>query len=70
MNIMYGEVFDKCIGCSKDIAEAYEANPDEFLIQACNNPNYLEDVTGITAMNDAINMDDIEALSDVEWDWI
>ena len=65
---MYGECFDKCIGCSGKIADAYEENPEEFLIKACNNPNHLEDVTGITAMNEAINIDDIEALSDVEWD--
>jgi len=66
---MYGECFDKCIGCSKKIAEAYLANPNEFILKACNNPDYLEDTTGITAMNAAINIDDIEALDDdFEWD--
>jgi hypothetical protein len=65
---MYGECFDKCIGCAQKIAEAYQENREDFLIKACNKPDYLEDLTGITAMNEAINMDDIEALSDVEWD--
>lgn len=65
---MYGEVFDKCIGCAQKIAEAYVENREDMLIKACNKPDYLEDLTGITAMNEAINMDDIEALSDVEWD--
>jgi len=30
-------------------------------------PDYLEDLTGITAMNEMINIDDIEALSDEDW---
>lgn len=68
MNVMYGECFDKCIGCSDKVQEAYEAGSREFLISACNNPDYLEDITGITKMNEAINMDDIEALSDLDWD--
>ena len=68
MNVMYGEVFDKCIGCSAKIAEGFVADRKDFLIKALNNPDFLEDVTGITAMNEAINMDDIESLSDTEWD--
>jgi len=31
-------------------------------------PDYLEDLTGITAMNEQINIDDIEALSDDDWE--
>ena len=65
---MYGECFDKCIGCSMKIAEAYQANPREFLLNVCNNADHLEDLTGITAMNEAINLDDIEAIDDFEWD--
>jgi len=68
MSVMYGECFDKCIGCSAKIAEAYLADPADFLIKACNKPDYLEDLTGITAMNEAINMDDIEAIDDFDWD--
>jgi hypothetical protein len=64
---MYGEVFDKCIGCSAKIAESFVENRQDFLIKALNNPDFLEDITGITAMNEAINMDDIESLSDTEW---
>ena len=50
------------------VQEMYMKNRDDFLIQACNKPDYLEEVTGITAMNEAINMDDIEALDD-DFDW-
>jgi len=67
-NAMYGECFEKCIGCSKTISDGYKANRTEFLIQACNKPDYLEDLTGITKMNENINIDDIEALSDFEWE--
>ena len=68
MNVMYGECFDKCIGCSAKVQDAFQDNREEFIIQACNKPDYLEDLTGITEMNKAINMDDIEALSDLSWD--
>ena len=68
MNVMYGECFDKCIGCSAKIAEAYEADWQTFLIKACNMPDYLEDETGITEMNNAINLDDIEAFDDFDFD--
>lgn len=63
---MYGECFDKCIGCSAKIAEAFLEDKEDFLIKACNKPDYLEDLTGITEMNNKINMDDIEALSDFD----
>ena len=68
MNVMYGEVFEKCIGCSGKIADAYLEDPATFLIKACNMPDYLEDLTGITAMNAAINLDDIEAIDDFDFD--
>ena len=67
-NVMYGEAFDKCIGCSAKIADSYRSNPDTFLISACNNPDYLEDLTGITEMNAKINMDDILAFDD-DFEW-
>ena len=68
---MYGESFDKCIGCSKKIIEAYQNNKEEFLLKACNHPDFLEvnyyrfnfvqELTGITAMLSSINVDDIES---------
>lgn len=68
MSVMYGECFDKCIGCSSVMSSAYKENCDDFVVRACNEPDYLEDLTGITALNEKINLDDIEALSDFEWD--
>lgn len=39
---MYGESFDKCIACSQKIIDAYRNNKEEFLLQVCNKPDYLE----------------------------
>ena len=64
MNVMYGECFDKCIGCSGKVQEAFQVDREEFIINACNKPDYLEDLTGITEMNNNINMD---CLSDLSW---
>ena len=47
---MYGEAFEKCIGCSKKIIEGFKENKEEFLLRAMNKPDYLEDLTGITQM--------------------
>jgi len=57
---MFGQAFDKCVGCSKPIIEAYEKNKHEFIIRACNEPDFLEELTGITAMLANINVDDVE----------
>jgi ubiquitin-like modifier-activating enzyme ATG7 len=57
---MFGEAFEKCIGCSSKILEAFKENREEFLIRALNKPDYLEDVTGITQMLEKIKMDEIE----------
>lgn len=57
---MFGQAFDKCVGCSKAVIDAYKENKQEFIIRACNEPDYLEELTGITAMLASINVDDIE----------
>lgn len=67
MTCMFGQAFDKCVGCSEKIVEAYKSNKQEFIIRACNEPDYLEELTGITAMMANINIDDIEAF-DVDED--
>jgi ubiquitin-like modifier-activating enzyme ATG7 len=48
---MYGEAFDKCTGCSPLLQETFMAGKEEFMIRTCNQPDYLEDLTGITKMN-------------------
>jgi len=39
---MYGEAFEKCIGCSKRIVEGYLNDKRQFVLKACNEPDYLE----------------------------
>lgn len=58
---MYGENFDKCTGCSPTVSEKLLEGREDFIIRACNDPDFLEDLTGITAMNANINFDDIES---------
>jgi len=57
---MFGQAFDKCVGCSEAVVKAYKQNKEEFIIRACNEPDFLEELTGITAMMANINIDDIE----------
>lgn len=56
---LYGEAFDKCTGCSQTVLSAYLADRAEFMRRSCNEPDYLEDVSGLRAMNAAINFDDV-----------
>lgn len=49
---MYGEAFDKCVGCSKQIVEGYLSNKEEFLLKACNQPDYLEVRAFVVPLND------------------
>jgi ubiquitin-like modifier-activating enzyme ATG7 len=60
INVMYGEAFDRCIGCSSKIVESYLEDKQGFVMKACNRPDYLEDLTGITEMLQKVNLDDIE----------
>jgi len=59
---MYGTAFDKCSGCSEIVLQAFSENREDFMLRVCNQPNYLEDLTGITQMAMDINYDDIESL--------
>ena len=58
---MYGTAFNKCSGCSEAVSQAFKEDKHAFLLKACNQPDYLEDLTGITEMNANINFDDIES---------
>lgn len=57
---MYGEAFDKCIGCSKIIVDEYIKNKEEFIVKACNQPDYLEELTGIAEMMRNVNFNDVQ----------
>lgn len=42
INIMFGEAFEKCIGCSGKIVDAYREDKRGFVLRACNEPDFLE----------------------------
>lgn len=56
---LYGESFDKCTGCSETIQKAYLDDREKFMINCCNNSDYLESVSGLLAMNNAIDFNDV-----------
>ena len=58
---MYGTAFNKCSGCSDIVVNTYKEDKYAFILKACNQPDYLEDLTGLTEMNQAIDMMDIES---------
>ena len=60
---MCGEAFNMCISCSEPILENFRGSREQainFVKQACNQPNFLEDVTGITEKLKNMNFDDID----------
>lgn len=65
---MCGHAFNMCIACSTPILSEFKADPKTFLLTACNTPNYLEDLTGITQKMAEIDIDAIEAFDDFAFD--
>ena len=58
--------FPKCVACSGVVCEAFvkdEGSKAEFLRRAFDDPSYLENATGLTAMKEAVD-DDVGWLSD------
>jgi len=58
--ILYGEAFDRCVACSPEVIAAYKSDPTSFLLSACTRPDYLEDLTGITQMMAAVDLDAVD----------
>lgn len=56
---MYGESFDKCTGCSATIQEAYLADRAGFMVNACNDADFLEKTSGMAEMKANIDFDDV-----------
>ena len=54
------ELFSNCTACSPSVLEAFKQDPFGLLTQAMNSPNYLEDLTGLTKLLNAANLDDVE----------
>ena len=54
------ELFSNCTACSQSVLEAFKKDGFGLLCEACNCPNYLEDLTGLSKLLSQANMDDIE----------
>lgn len=39
----------RCVACSQAVLDAYDKDPDQFILHTLNRPEFLQDVTGITA---------------------
>lgn len=48
---LYGEAYTKCTGCSESVQLAYLADRKSFIVQVCNDSDYLEELTGLAEMN-------------------
>uniref|UniRef100_A0A2C9JTV4 Ubiquitin-like modifier-activating enzyme ATG7 n=1 Tax=Biomphalaria glabrata TaxID=6526 RepID=A0A2C9JTV4_BIOGL len=60
------QAFHMCTACSAKVIENYEEHGFEFLLRAFNEPGYLEELTGLTAMQTATQDAEVWDLSDDE----
>ncbi|KAI9287037.1 hypothetical protein BC943DRAFT_320536 [Umbelopsis sp. AD052] len=60
--LIAGKAYDRCTACSETVINQYEAEGFEFLKKAFNDPQYLEEVTGLAQMKreseELLNNDD------------
>ncbi|CAF1015529.1 unnamed protein product [Adineta ricciae] len=61
-----GEAFSQCVACSPIVRQAFQENGFSFLMKVFNELNYLEDLTGLRAMQLATDISEIIELSDDE----
>jgi len=62
--LIVGPAYDRCTGCSETVLKAYEARGFEMMLQAFNEPGYLEKLTGLDKLHD----EGEAALESVDWD--
>ncbi|CAF4673728.1 unnamed protein product, partial [Rotaria sp. Silwood1] len=61
-----GEAFSQCVACSPIVRKAFEDDGFSFLLKVFNDLNYLENLTGLRAMQLAADLHEIIELSDDE----
>ena len=54
------ELFSNCTACSSSVIKCYGEDGFALMCKACNSPNYLEDLTGLSKLLSEANMDDLE----------
>ncbi|KAK6176592.1 hypothetical protein SNE40_014847 [Patella caerulea] len=66
------QAFDKCTACSEKVMESYKQEGFQFLLKVFNEPSYLENLTGLTAMHqqtvdaEVWDMSDDEELTSID----
>jgi ubiquitin-like modifier-activating enzyme ATG7 len=60
-----GAAYSRCTGCSDTVLEAYERKGWDMMLQAFNEPGYLEKLTGL----DKLAEEGEQALADLEVEW-
>ena len=60
--------FKSCTACSNIVIQKYKQDGLSFLFDAFNDPNLLEEVTGLKKLHEDTNLDDVWALSDDDLD--
>ncbi|KAG7300190.1 hypothetical protein JYU34_015739 [Plutella xylostella] len=58
--------FKQCIACSDAVIDKYRAEGTEFVLKVCDSGKYLEEVTGLSELHLAAEMQDVLMFSDEE----
>jgi ubiquitin-like modifier-activating enzyme ATG7 len=53
--LLHGERFDNCTACSSAILQHYRDAPSEFLLNALTRPEYLEELSGLSALKQSVD---------------
>lgn len=62
-SLIHGPAFEQCTACSETVLNAYTEGGFDVLLQAFNDPEYLEELTGLAKLKAAMQGDDFE----VDW---
>ena len=62
-SLIQGPAFEQCTACSPAIVNAYKEGAFEFLLKVFNHPEYLEELTGLAKLKQAMEDADFE----VDW---
>jgi len=54
-----GEAFNQCVACSPTVRQAFQQENFAFLFKVFNQLNYLEDLTGLRAMQLATDINEV-----------
>lgn len=65
-SVLSCKAFDRCTACSDRVLQKYHEDGFDFLLKVFNDPNYLEDVTGLTDLMKNTNLEEVFELSDDE----